>query len=234
MSEYLCSGGKPMKYACTVCGYIYDDAREKVPFQDLPDTWTCPLCGARKSDFAPVEEQAEKQNNKQKEQQTAVLSSDDGNIVTLHQLTKGQLAAVCTNLARGCEKQYLTEEASLYRQLGEYFSENADVVKDASVEKCLEQLEGNITEDYPEAKKVAENVSDRGALRAITWGEKVTRMLNSLLKRYNAGEAVLNEHDEVWVCTACGFVYIGETPPELCPVCKVPSWKFEKIEGEHL
>ena len=36
---------------------------------------------------------------------------------------------------------------------------------------------------------------------------------------------------EIWICTACGFIYIGETPPELCPVCKVPSWKFEKIEG---
>jgi rubredoxin len=32
-------------------------------------------------------------------------------------------------------------------------------------------------------------------------------------------------------CTVCGFVYIGETPPELCPVCKVPPYKFEKIEG---
>ena len=28
-----------------------------------------------------------------------------------------------------------------------------------------------------------------------------------------------------------GFVYIGDEAPELCPVCKVPAWKFEKIEG---
>ena len=26
-------------------------------------------------------------------------------------------------------------------------------------------------------------------------------------------------------------IYIGGNPPELCPVCKVPAWKFEKIEG---
>lgn len=37
---------------------------------------------------------------------------------------------------------------------------------------------------------------------------------------------------DIWVCTVCGFVYIGETPPELCPVCKVPPFKFEKIEGK--
>ena len=28
-----------------------------------------------------------------------------------------------------------------------------------------------------------------------------------------------------------GFVYVGDAAPELCPVCKVPSWKFEKAEG---
>ena len=46
-----------MKYKCKICGYIYDDDKEKVPFDQLPDTWKCPLCGARKSDFAPVTEE---------------------------------------------------------------------------------------------------------------------------------------------------------------------------------
>ena len=36
---------------------------------------------------------------------------------------------------------------------------------------------------------------------------------------------------QVWVCSVCGFVYIGGTPPAICPVCKVPAWKFDKIEG---
>ena len=56
-------------------------------------------------------------------------------------------------------------------------------------------------------------------------------MLSSLVNRYlNEGEAMLANTD-IWVCTVCGFVYIGENAPELCPVCKVPAWKFEKIEG---
>ncbi len=29
-----------------------------------------------------------------------------------------------------------------------------------------------------------------------------------------------------WVCTICGFVHYGETPPEVCPQCKAPSSKF--------
>ena len=70
-----------------------------------------------------------------------------------------------------------------------------------------------------------------GAARICVWGEKVTRMLSSLVNRYlNEGEAMLADTD-IWVCTVCGFVYIGETPRELCPVCKVPPYKFEKIEG---
>lgn len=42
------------RWECTVCGYIYDpevgDPTTGVPagtaFEDLPDGWTCPDCGA--------------------------------------------------------------------------------------------------------------------------------------------------------------------------------------------
>ena len=29
-----------------------------------------------------------------------------------------------------------------------------------------------------------------------------------------------------WVCPVCGYVHEGETPPEFCPICKVPGSKF--------
>ncbi len=29
-----------------------------------------------------------------------------------------------------------------------------------------------------------------------------------------------------WVCPVCGYVHEGDTPPEKCPVCKVPGEKF--------
>ena len=56
-------------------------------------------------------------------------------------------------------------------------------------------------------------------------------MLQSLLTRYaREGEAML-KNTGVWVCTICGFIYVGDTSPELCPVCKVPNRKLEKIGG---
>ncbi|HQA08224.1 MAG TPA: rubredoxin [Syntrophomonadaceae bacterium] len=50
-------------YECTICGYIYDpaegdpdqDIAPGTSFEDLPDDWVCPECGASKEDFVPVE-----------------------------------------------------------------------------------------------------------------------------------------------------------------------------------
>ncbi|NMA50540.1 MAG: rubredoxin [Mollicutes bacterium] len=46
-----------MKYRCTLCGYIYDNEKEEIAFNDLPEDWLCPLCGAPKSEFELVEEE---------------------------------------------------------------------------------------------------------------------------------------------------------------------------------
>ena len=41
-----------MKYVCSVCGYEYDPAEnDNVPFEQLPDDWTCPVCGVSKDQF---------------------------------------------------------------------------------------------------------------------------------------------------------------------------------------
>ena len=209
-----------MKYICQICGYVYDDAKEKVPFAELPDDWKCPLCGAAKSDFKP------EANGDEKKVVTAIEPME----ADLEKLSAGQLAALCSNLARGCEKQYKKEEAGLFKQLADYFTAVVPTVNDASVEKLAKELQTDAN-NYAAVRATADANADRGAARVCVWGEKVTRMLSSLVNRYlNEGEAMLKDTN-IWVCTTCGFVYIGDTPPQLCPVCKVPDWKFEKIEG---
>lgn len=48
-------GGSFMSvWKCTVCGYEYDEEKEGKKFSELPDTWTCPLCGAKKSAFVEL------------------------------------------------------------------------------------------------------------------------------------------------------------------------------------
>jgi rubredoxin/mono/diheme cytochrome c family protein len=40
------------RYVCAVCGYVHDEAAEGVAWSNLPADWTCPVCGAAKSQFA--------------------------------------------------------------------------------------------------------------------------------------------------------------------------------------
>lgn len=41
-------------YRCSICGYIYDDSKESIPFSDLPEDWKCPVCGSPKSVFKQI------------------------------------------------------------------------------------------------------------------------------------------------------------------------------------
>lgn len=208
-----------MRYVCQICGYVYDEAKEKVPFSELPSDWKCPLCKAAKSNFKAEEE-------KTPAQQAAVPVTE----TTRKELSPGQLAAVFSNLARGCEKQYKAEEAKLFRELADYFTALTPAVDGASVEQLAADLQADI-DRYGSVRATADAASDRGAARVCVWGEKVTRMLSSLVDRYlEEGEAMLAD-TKVWVCSTCGFVYLGDEAPEQCPVCKVPAWKFEAVEG---
>ncbi len=57
-------GGNMDKYVCLICGWIYDPTigdpaggiKPGVPFEKLPDSWVCPLCGVGKDQFEKVVE----------------------------------------------------------------------------------------------------------------------------------------------------------------------------------
>jgi rubredoxin len=47
------------RYVCTICGYVYDPEQGDpdngvapgTKWEDVPDDWECPVCGASKDDF---------------------------------------------------------------------------------------------------------------------------------------------------------------------------------------
>lgn len=55
---------KAAKYRCTVCGYIYDPEKGDpdggiapgIPFEEIPNDWVCPVCGASKEQFEKIGE----------------------------------------------------------------------------------------------------------------------------------------------------------------------------------
>lgn len=224
------------KYVCTICGYVYDESKgipEKgiapgFVFEDLPEDWSCPLCGAPKSAFKKLDE-APVTTPKAEKKEAAVPMSDKH--TDMKELSAPEIRALCINLARGCEKQYKNEEAALFKELAEYFKTKSTVATNDDFDKLYELIEKDLEEDFPNAKSASNTDNDRGALRALTWSEKVTLMQKSLLARYKKEGDAMVENTGVYVCTICGFIYVGDAPPEVCPVCKVPNWKFEKVEG---
>lgn len=219
------------KYECSVCGYIYDEA-DGIPetgiapgttWMDLPMDWICPLCGAEKNEFS---KQGEPTTSEVKKPITTIKPSTD-----MKEMSPLEISALCTNLARGCEKQYLPQQEKAFRQLADFFRSKAEPVEEPSGQKLLELVEKDLTLGYPYANAIASRKPDRGALRSLVWSERATRMLQSLLTRYKAEGEKMLENTGVYLCTICGFLYLGDAAPEICPVCKVPSWKFERVEG---
>lgn len=216
------------QYVCSICSYTYDEAKG-IPeagiapgtrWEDLPADWKCPWCKADKSAF------------RVKAEENAAPDADVLPTKEFHaqrQLSAMEMSIICSNLARGCEKQYLTEESEGFRKLAEFFKGEADRTQEKDESEISDRIAEELQTGYPYANQAASKGPDRGALRSLVWSEKVTRMLQSLLSRYETEGDRMLENTDVWVCTICGFVYLGDTAPEQCPVCKVPDWKFEKI-----
>ena len=83
--------------------------------------------------------------------------------------------------------------------------------------------------DSCHARHTAATVSDRGALRVLTWTEKVSMMAKSIIEQYRSNPNFL-DNTNVYVCDICGFIYIGDEPPAICPVCKVPGFLILKVK----
>lgn len=204
------------QYVCSICGYVHDEAVGG-PWDALPPDWKCPICKAGKEAFRLKEDAP-----------APAVPADKPHTET--ELSAMEMSVICSNLARGCEKQYLFPQMEAFQKLAEFFRSQTAPAPEITREKLLALVEEDLTLGYPYNMETASREPDRGALRSLVWSEKVTRMLQSLLSRYAAEGEVMLAHTGVWVCSVCGFVYVGDAPPEMCPVCKVPAWKFEKVE----
>lgn len=213
------------KYICSVCGFVYDEALGSVDYnispntkwEDLPEDWVCPWCAAPKSDF-----NREESEEKVIEEVSVKKVEFEGDMNAL------EMSALFSNLARGFEKSYKPEEQELCLQISEYYRSKNNRI-DGNVNDLISLVKEDLDNGLTSASAISSEHKDRGALRALVWSEKVTKILSSILNRFEKEKDDLIENNDIYVCSICGFVYIGNDLPELCPVCKVPNWKFEKI-----
>lgn len=150
----------------------------------------------------------------------------------MREMSAEELSAVCSNLSKACAKQMRHEEATLFEKLSAYYEKQSNPQIGNSFDDLSNLIEQDLSQGYAKATKVVQAEQDRGALRSLVWGEKATKLMKSLLARYERQGNALLENTSVFVCDICGFVYVGAEPPEVCPVCKVPSFKILPVRKE--
>src|SRR3972149_7907540 len=52
------------KYRCTICNWVYDEAKEGKKFSELPKEWVCPICGAPTTAFVLLAEEPQAEQPK--------------------------------------------------------------------------------------------------------------------------------------------------------------------------
>lgn len=201
------------KYQCSICGYIYDDAKEKVKFEDLPDDWTCPICGSPKAVFKELKEDIKEQ-----------LDNDDSDSLT--EMSNGEIAYICFNLSKACEKLYLEEEKDLFEKLAIHYMDKVDI-KDGKLDDVYDMINKC---DFQRAMDKAVKYNDRGAKRVLNWAQKSTQLMSAVLNSYKEKGIDYIKNTKIWVCDICGFIYIGDEAPKVCPICKVPSLKILEVK----
>ncbi len=220
------------KFVCSICGFVYDEAAG-IPeagfaagtlWEQVPDDWRCPWCRATKSQFrlqdaspAPAAASAQPAAATIRTQ-----STPSG------ELSAAALGALFTNLAKGFEKQYRPEESQLFSELAAYYHARAGQPETASLSALADVNNSQLDDAFARAYAQAAELADRGTLRALTWAEKVARMQNGHLAQFQQQPETIAAA-KIYVCEICGFIYIGDDAPEICPVCKVPRLKIAAV-----
>lgn len=141
------------------------------------------------------------------------------------------LPAVFSNLAKAAEKQQDYETSKRFQELAESkAAAQREPAGEATLEALRAELAADLETSYPGIERAGTEATDRGVLRAAAWGKKVTTVQRSLVDRYlSKGEALI-EGTQLYVCEACGFIFVGDDPPPICPACKAPSGRFSLVK----
>jgi rubrerythrin len=201
------------EYKCGICSYKLSTGKRP---NDLPADWYCPDCKAGKDALELIVE-------------VKVELILDSNLP--EDLAPGQLSALFGNLAKGCEKQYRTDEKELFQALSDYY--NGTIINEPG--NGYDELDSLLGEEtatkFPAAMEDTRSFGDRGALRALTWCKRSTLMVRSLLKTKAETLAMIKGGKSVHVCQICGYVSVGDDAPERCLACGVPKNKIETVGG---
>ncbi len=104
----------------------------------------------------------------------------------------------------------------------------------STVENLKDAIEGEhyeFTKMYPDFLKDAGQDGNKKAEQTFNYANQVEEIHHGLyeqaLKAVQSGKDLVKK--DIYVCPVCGNTFIGELP-DICPICKAPKAKFNKIE----
>ena len=139
-----------------------------------------------------------------------------------------------------------------YEQIAALFQKTADNEKEhakmwfkelqgigSTADNLLSAAEGENYEWTDMYKRMAEEAREEGFEELAVKFERVAEVeaahekrYNKLLESYKAGTTFKGDAPLGWKCNNCGYIYIGEEAPEVCPACAHPRAHFErKVEN---
>lgn len=98
-----------------------------------------------------------------------------------------------------------------------------------NLELAIAGEEYEVKEMYPAYMELARLQEISQAERSFKWAYEAERIHAELYRK--AKESVDRGEDfriegKVWICPICGHTYVGEVPPERCPVCQAPKERY--------
>ena len=236
------TSGKIVGWRCKICGYVHNSP-------ELPNDFTCPLCGHPAEDFEPIYESTQSAQAPQND--TTVKSSQEEkmNKYAGTQTEKNLLEAFAGESQARNKYTYFASKAKKegFEQIAAIFEATANNEKEHA-KMWFKELEGigdtaaNLkaaadgenhewTDMYEGFAKTAEAEGFpalAAKFRAVGAIEKHhEERYRALLKNVETAAVFEKSEVKVWECRNCGHIIVGTKAPEVCPVCAHPKSYFE-------
>lgn len=221
---------KKKGWRCRICGYVYEG-------DELPEGYVCPLCKHGAEDFEPIPSE-----EPIKDLADLAGSRTETN---LREAFAGESQArnKYTYFAERAKQDGFEEIAAVFEETALNEKEHAKLwymqLHHGAMPGTAENLSaaatgemGEWTDMYP---RMAEEAREEGFHDIAELFDKVGTIEKQHEARYRKlletveKKTVFQSTEEViWICRNCGYEYVGNNAPTICPVCSYGQSYFEK------
>ena len=165
------------KFQCAVCNFVYDESaglpekgiKPGTKWEDVPSDFVCPMCSASKSAFKEMVETIH--------DPASVSKVNNTHFENRKELSANEISAVCSSLAKCCEKQQLLTEMKAFNSIADYFRTVENTKNEKSSEDIL-RVSGYMLPQSAEVRELLESIFKKSF--PIYLKDEVELLLNKL------------------------------------------------------